>query len=309
MASPSHHSTAPLLPSSSFSDWLRLLRVPNLLTVPGDPVAGYLLAAGAAAAPDARLGWVAASGLCFYAGGLVMNDWSDREVDRRERPDRPIASGRIAPGRAQAVFSACFLAGLAASAAAGRGPLVVALLLLAAITAYNLLHRAGPPAVALMGACRGFSVMLGVSVAGTGSVAAWAGVLLIAGFVLALTALARREMEHVRPGWRAWMPATVVLAGFAAFERLTHLPGEMEMRMAGAFFFAFALAGLAAWRLNEGGPRMAPGAVGLMISALIPMQSALCIAADAGVWGLAAAFLAIAAWPINRLLARIASPS
>lgn len=289
--------------------WLRLLRVPNLLTVPGDPLAGYLLAAGAAAAPDSRLALAVLAGLCFYAGGLVMNDWADREVDRNERPDRPIASGRIAPGRAQVVFIALFLAGLLAGAAAGRGVLVVALALLASISAYNLLHRAGPLAGLLMGGCRGLSLLLGVAVAGVGSIRAWTGAVLVAGFVVAITALARHEIEQARLGWRVWTPAAVVLAGFAAMERMTQLSRDMEFRMAGAFFFTFALAGLAAWRMREGGPRMAPNAIGLLIGALIPLQAALCLAAGAGVWSMAAAFLVIIAWPLNRWLARSISPS
>ena len=49
---------------------------------------------------------------------------------------------------------------------------------------------------------------------------------------------------------------------------------------------------------------MAPGAIGLLISALIPLQAAMCLAAGAGAWGMAAAFLILLAWPLNRWLAR-----
>lgn len=289
--------------------WLQLLRAPNLLTVPGDPIAGYLLGAGAAAAPDARLLLVVLAGLLFYVGGLVMNDWADCETDRRERPDRPIPSGRIAPRRARAVYLASFALGLAACAAAGRWPLIVALLLLAAIMGYNLWHRARPAAAWLMGACRGLNLLLGLSIAPASPSIAWTGAILVAGFVTALTALARHEVEGGRPGLLAWLPAAALLGGFAAVIRVIALPPEMELRMIGAFFFAFALAGLAAWRLQQGGPRMAPSAIGLLISALLPLQAALSLAAGAGVWGIAAAFVLILAWPLNRGLARSLEPS
>ena len=36
---------------------------------------------------------------CLYCGGMVWNDYFDREQDRRERGDRPIPSGKVAPQR------------------------------------------------------------------------------------------------------------------------------------------------------------------------------------------------------------------
>ncbi|HMP77800.1 MAG TPA: UbiA family prenyltransferase [Kiritimatiellia bacterium] len=290
-------------------DWLRLLRAPNLLTVPGDPVAGCLLAAGAAAVPDVRLVMVAVAAVLFYAGGLVMNDLVDRAVDQRERPQRPLAAGRIPVSAARVALAVCFVGGAALCAAAGGWVLAAGLLLMSAIAAYNLLHRAGPLAALLMGACRGLNVALGVALAGAAGALAWAGMLLTACFVVALTALARHEMSARKPGWRAWLPASVVLVGFGFVVRQVELTPDMEFRLTGAFFFAFALAGLAAWRLMEGGRGMAPAAIGLLVSALIPLQAALCLASGSGAWGMAAAFLLIVLWPLNRWLARSFAPS
>lgn len=290
-------------------DWLRLLRAPNLLTVPGDGAAGYLLATGAAAQPDGRLLAVLGASVLFYAAGLLMNDLADCETDRRERPNRPIPSGRVSASTARIVLLMCLLVGLALSASAGRWALIVALLLVGSITAYNLLPRTGPLAVVWMATCRGLNVFLGAAVASAATTLACAGALIVAWFVAALTALARHEMADSRPGWRAWMPAAVILLGFGTMLRLVELPPDMEMRLAGAFFFAFALAGLAGWRLLEGGRAMAPSVVGLLISALIPLQAALCLASGAGAWGLGAALLLMLLWPLNRLLARSFAPS
>ena len=46
--------------------WLRLLRLPNLLTVPGDPVAGYLLAMACFESG-------AFCGVAGYSGGHIHN--------------------------------------------------------------------------------------------------------------------------------------------------------------------------------------------------------------------------------------------
>jgi 4-hydroxybenzoate polyprenyltransferase len=76
------------------------LRLPNLFTVPGDPIAGFLLACGAAnqrvALLDYRVAFAVIASLCLYSAGLVMNDLFDLEEDRRDRPE---ASARKPPNR------------------------------------------------------------------------------------------------------------------------------------------------------------------------------------------------------------------
>ncbi|MEA3189035.1 MAG: hypothetical protein QOD99_2865, partial [Chthoniobacter sp.] len=68
--------------------WLQLFRAPNLFTVPGDPLAGYLLVVRGSF-NGAVLPAIGAS-ICFYAAGLLMNDLADFAEDRRERPERPL---------------------------------------------------------------------------------------------------------------------------------------------------------------------------------------------------------------------------
>ena len=77
--------------SANVSSWLRILRVPNLPTVPGDVLAGFFLCGLSAADPAFyRLLPLIASSLLLYSAGLILNDWSDVEKDKEERPDRPI---------------------------------------------------------------------------------------------------------------------------------------------------------------------------------------------------------------------------
>ena len=52
--------------------WGRLLRLPNLLTVPGDILAGFLLAGSADAWDWAQLLLAIPAGLLLYAAGLVL---------------------------------------------------------------------------------------------------------------------------------------------------------------------------------------------------------------------------------------------
>src|SRR5262245_63491269 len=39
-----------------------------------------------------------AAGSLFYSGGMALNDAFDAEIDARERPERPIPSGRVSRG-------------------------------------------------------------------------------------------------------------------------------------------------------------------------------------------------------------------
>src|ERR1041384_5712924 len=71
--------------------YLRLCRVSNLPTVWTNVAAGAWLTG----APPSPVLWnlVATAMSLFYTGGMFLNDAFDREIDARERPDRPIPKG------------------------------------------------------------------------------------------------------------------------------------------------------------------------------------------------------------------------
>ena len=79
--------------------FLELLRPANVTTALGDVLAGYAIA-GLGNLP--ALPWLLGATVCLYAGGVVLNDVFDFEIDRRERPERPLPSGRIGRGPAAA---------------------------------------------------------------------------------------------------------------------------------------------------------------------------------------------------------------
>lgn len=102
---------------------------------------------------------------CLYGGGIVFNDVFDAELDKIERPERAIPSGRISLGQATVFGSALLLAGIIA---AGMVSLVSALLA-AGISFFALLYNKiskhhsffGP---LNMGLCRGLNLLLGISI-------------------------------------------------------------------------------------------------------------------------------------------------
>lgn len=75
-------------------DVWRLLRANNLLIAAAGVVAGGWIALGSVALPK-LLAFAALSGIGLGAAGNVANDLQDVSADRINRPDRPVAAGRV----------------------------------------------------------------------------------------------------------------------------------------------------------------------------------------------------------------------
>src|SRR5215470_8587780 len=139
--------------------YLRLGRVSNLPTVWTNVLAGVVLA-GARPEPRRLLVlWTALS--CFYVGGMFLNDAYDRDVDARERPERPIPSGRIAAGEVYGIGYLLLAAGILLLVAeaflfGGRkswAPAGAGATLAASIVFYDAWHKGNPLSPVLMGLC------------------------------------------------------------------------------------------------------------------------------------------------------------
>lgn len=150
--------------------YLELVRLPNLFTAVGDIVAGYLIVSRGLSVSWRDLIILSLASVCLYAGGVVLNDYFDRDIDAVERPERPIPSGRI---RERDVLKLGFrLLGLGCVFAVGVGvtSLIVALLLAGCIVLYDSKgKRIEYVGSVNMGACRFLNVVLGAS--GVGSAA------------------------------------------------------------------------------------------------------------------------------------------
>ena len=154
--------------------WLKLFRVVNLPTVPGDVFVGAaaaLLGCTAVHPQDfARVALVAAASCFLYMFGLVDNDVIGAASDM----DRPISDGQLSMRVARIARTICLALGVATSASAAfcvvsidgveyavmfaACQTAVSVVLVAAIVAYNRTKRP-----LLMGLCRGINVLLGAS--------------------------------------------------------------------------------------------------------------------------------------------------
>ncbi len=201
--------------------WAQLVRLPNLLTVPGDPLAGYLLIAsiGGVTTPiNAAI--CCAAAIFLYAAGLIANDCLDLAEDRRERPWRPIASGQVKLHQAwptAVILAGC---GLGIASLAGTWPALCAAALIVSIALYNGGTKRVPILGPLtMGLCRALSLIMGAAAASPADVVhpvilIAAGTLLI--YIAAVTQIASNETHSIRIGLRRWGPTVILAIGYPA---------------------------------------------------------------------------------------------
>lgn len=296
---------------ANFAAWLSLIRLPNLLTVPGDPVAGFLLAS--IAGGDATAGdWKAAGAavgvsLLIYAHGMIQNDLLDFREDRRSRPQRPLPSGMIGLRPARGVCIVLAAAAMVVAGLIGGAGILFALGLTLAVSGYNGLlknHRLLGPLT--MGLCRSLSLLLGAAAAGTGmgSPPVWSAAALLGLYIAAITSLAADETRTVTPGFRRWNPALVCLAGFGLFAWTVARAGSAAWPFALVFGWPFALwAGGVGHRLGGNvPPERIQECVGRWLRGILFLQFVL-IAIG---WGsmVAPAIIFLVGWFLHRRLSR-----
>jgi geranylgeranylglycerol-phosphate geranylgeranyltransferase len=94
----------------SVSAFIRITRPHNAVVAGLTALIGYLIATGTLTPPSLLLAVIVA---LITAGGNVVNDVCDVEIDRINRPDRPIPAGEISLAGARAYAAALFIAGIA----------------------------------------------------------------------------------------------------------------------------------------------------------------------------------------------------
>ena len=218
--------------------WLRLLRLPNLFTAPGDSLAGYFLAMTFKGDVSINV-WIivllTAISVFTYAFGVVMNDVMDYQEDCRNRPERPLPSGKISRDRAT-IFCAQ-LWGLSVvllvictklKCLVFYDVLFVLLGLWLTIVLYNFwLKRYRLVGSIAMGLCRGLNFLLGVTATGysTSFGKIWPVFIpfvAVIAYIAAVTWLADKENEEQNVGFVVQIPA--IATAMAWFGTVLPLP-------------------------------------------------------------------------------------
>ena len=140
---------------------LELLRPANVATALGDVLAGFAVAG----VPSfGLLPWLLVATACLYGGGVVLNDVFDRNLDRIERPERPIPSGRVPVSLAAIVGTTLLGAGVVAAAMTTWLAGAIAGAIAGLVLFYDAWGKRYLAVAAIsMGACRALNLLLGVA--------------------------------------------------------------------------------------------------------------------------------------------------
>lgn len=261
--------------------YLELARPANVITAWADVLAG-IAAAGVlaidgewmAAFPETLLLIIATSGL--YAGGVVMNDVFDADLDATERPERAIPSGRASRSGATIFGLLLLIIGIAAATLVTWQSGVIAAFIAVAAVTYDRFskHHAifGP---LNMGLCRGANLLLGVSIVPAMASQLWFLAIVPIIYIAAITAISRGEVHGGSSGI-GWM--AVALAGIAtgSLAMLSYLPAY-DLKNALFFIALFAALVLPSFvrAAQSPEPSLIKRAVRSGILGLIPLNAAL----------------------------------
>jgi len=150
--------------------YLRLMRPANIVTSVADVLAGIAISGYLVNQTFQIQNLLSILLLCFstiglYGGGVVFNDVFDAALDRIERPERPIPVGLITIREATILGALMLVAGIIAARFTSVTSGILAFLVAASALIYDKWGKhysfAGP---INMGLCRGFNLLLGVSI-------------------------------------------------------------------------------------------------------------------------------------------------
>lgn len=173
--------------------YLQLARAPAVFTAISNILASQLII------EQGLVNWfnliaLSCSSSLIYIAGMVLNDCFDIEVDRRERPSRPLPSGQIPLLQAWLIGWFCLIAGLLISAILSLTTLIIAILLATAVLLYDGLLKNTGVGPLVMGSCRYLNWLLGLSTV-TLTFESYLIALPIFTYVISLTYLSRAEIS------------------------------------------------------------------------------------------------------------------
>jgi 4-hydroxybenzoate polyprenyltransferase len=278
--------------------YLQLLRLPNVFTAMADILLGFLFT-HQGLEPWPQFALLLGSSSLLYLAGMVLNDFFDVDQDTRERPERPIPSGRVTLATARRLGLGMLLSGTAlgwaaAFVAGDARPAIVTTLLAAAVLVYDGLAKRTPVGPLTMGACRMLNVLLGMSVAGESWQAAhWVLAGGVGLYIVGVTVFARSEArESPRP--QLALGLAVLLAGIGLLSSLPEWATGREWPAISPperWYVFWGLIGLLiGWRCLRAVLDPRPGnvqaAVRNCIFSLVILDAGACLAVQDRFWGL-----------------------
>ncbi|QCR21522.1 UbiA-like protein EboC [Pontibacter sp. SGAir0037] len=187
--------------------YLRLMRPANIVTAVADILMGYAASgallsftnqgSSALFSNDSQpLLWLILATIGLYGGGVVFNDVFDADLDRVERPERPIPSGKASLGGATALGLLLLIGGILAALPVSLLSALIALGVALCALLYNWKGKHHPVLGPInMGTCRGGNLLLGISAVPAAVEELWFLALIPIVYISAITMVSRGEVH------------------------------------------------------------------------------------------------------------------
>ena len=181
--------------NTSINPYLQLCRPANLPTAASDVIAGMSLAGifNNFFFFNSNQLFLIFSSILLYAGGITLNDVFDSKIDLKERPERPIPSGKISYKNALFFAGILLAIGIITAFLVNKLSGIIAITLFTSIFSYNKFLKKsiffGP---LNMGICRALNLLLGISILGELKNFEYTIIPII--FIFALTLISRGEV-------------------------------------------------------------------------------------------------------------------
>lgn len=196
--------------------YLQMMRPANIVTAWADILAGFAASGAIGLINIQVLGWLLLATTGLYGGGIVLNDVFDAELDAKERPERPIPSGRASRQEATLLGSVLLVTGVVAAAQVSALSATLACGIAMAATLYDAVGKHHPILGPLnMGACRGGNLLLGISAVPAMIGEHWFLAVIPVIYIAAVTTISRGEVHGAKgiTGIIALLLIGLVIAG------------------------------------------------------------------------------------------------
>ncbi|MER2999306.1 UbiA-like protein EboC [Pontibacter populi] len=192
---------------TTFGAYIRLMRPANIVTAIADILMGFA-ASGAVVLTFTNvrgnfpengfeiLAWLILSTIGLYGGGVVFNDVFDADLDRVERPERPIPSGKATITGASVLGALLLTIGVVAALQVSIVSAIIAAIVASLAVLYDWKGKHHPVLGPInMGSCRGGNLLLGVSAIPAALEQLWFIALIPIIYISAITMISRGEVH------------------------------------------------------------------------------------------------------------------
>lgn len=289
--------------------YARLARPANLPTAAADILAGVAIAGAYLSfenlsflnsAISVDILFLVFSSVFLYAGGVVLNDVFDIEIDKVERPERPIPSGVVSVKSASIYGGFLMVLGILLAFGVSNKCGFIALALAVSILAYDSFSKKhdflGP---LNMGLCRALNLILGMTILGDTQFLWYALIPMV--YIFAITLISRGEVHGNNKNHIIWAGILYSIVIFMVASIQLMDTNNMMQAIPFIILFGFLVFRplLKAYRHNA--PKNIKNAVKAGVLSLIVLDAALAVGYSSWQYGL----LILALLPVSFVLSKI----